>query len=742
MTTTRVIDFLKTEGLKMVHINTRSMFKKRQDIFDQLDGTDIVSMSETWLHDEYDDDLITWRGMNLYRQDRPKKKGGGIAVYVRDDLNYDVTVRKDLNFCNQHLECFVLDFKLSPEHVMRVYSLYRPPSGKPAKFFDYLEKMVKERPGENVEKWILGDLNINTLREKLPSAIKLGDTCRFNGFHKLVHQCTRPYKKTVACLDNILTNFNKDCQSGVLNFLVSDHLPVFAIKTKVKVVYAKRTIRVRRYRLFNEKLFKDWLSDIDWDTFYSCEDPDVAWVMIEQHIQAFLDIYCPWETIEVLDKRNRWMTNDILGMITEREDNVDLFLRTKNPYYLTKAKNLRCKISRAIEYAKASLIKSSLAETKSDPKKFWRIINSVLKPDVNVQPPTLIGDDGFIKTKQDSVDFLNSYFSKIGGVLSDNMSEEGFPPRARFDEPADPVFPPIKVDKMMVDILFNEINVNKTSGIEGIRCDILKMALKFLLIPMTWLYQLSFDSGCFPDTWKVARVSPIPKNGNLKLITNWRPISLLSVPSKIAERLMHIHLMNVVADTDYLSRFQYGYRPGRGTGDAIFRFLNDVYESRSRGHLTAACFLDLKKAFDSVHHGYLFEILGTLGLDDTVLNWLMSYLTGRSQYTRIGNLVSDKAPVSFGVPQGSVLGPLLFIIYINDVVERMGECKFALYADDLVVYNSANRVDLVQSRLQHAMDNIGQWCLDKRLTVNVDKTKIVWFGSTQKLPELWVETLS
>ena len=287
---------------------------------------------------------------------------------------------------------------------------------------------------------------------------------------------------------------------------------------------------------------------------------------------------------------------------------------------------------------------------------------------------------------------------------------------------------------MLVDILFSEININKTSGIEGIRCDVLKTSLKFLLGPMTWLYQLSFDTGIFPDTWKVARVNPIPKNGNLKLITNWRPISLLSVPSKIAERLMHMHLTNVVTDLSFLSDDQYGYRPGRGTGDAIFSFLSNVYESRSRGHLTGACFVDLRKAFDSVQHSYLFETLGQLGLDDSVLNWLMSYLTGRSQYTRIGSTYSGTAPVNYGVPQGSVLGPLLFIIFINDVVERMGDCRCCLYADDLAVYSSASGVDLVQQRLQAAMTGINQWCKDKRLTVNVDKTKVVWYGSTQKLP--------
>ena len=275
--------------------------------------------------------------------------------------------------------------------------------------------------------------------------------------------------------------------------------------------------------------------------------------------------------------------------------------------------------------------------------------------------------------------------------------------------------------------------MNKTSGIPGIRCDILKLALLELLTQMTWLYQLTFENGIFPDCWKTARVNPIPKHGNVKMITNWRPISLLPVQSKIAEKLMHIYLTEVLDNAGTLSDRQFGYRSGRGTGDAIFSFLNDIYEGRDRGHLTGACFLDLKKAFDSVHHSYLIEILGRLGLHNASLNWLMSYLTGRQQYTKMGKFVSSVSGVEYGVPQGSVLGPLLFILYINDIENIAGDCKFYLYADDLVLYTSSNKVDTIVRRLQASIDNIGRWCCEKRLTVNTDKTKVAWFGTTQKL---------
>ena len=148
------------------------------------------------------------------------------------------------------------------------------------------------------------------------------------------------------------------------------------------------------------------------------------------------------------------------------------------------------------------------------------------------------------------MDYLNTFFSGVGEVLSNKI---GVPERKLFEEPVTAHSDKIVVCKEFVDILLGDININKTSGIEGIRCDILKFSLRFLLEQVTWLYQLSFDTGIFPATWKLARVNPIPKTGNSKLITNWRPISLLPVPSKKAERIMHIHLGEVLKRDKILS---------------------------------------------------------------------------------------------------------------------------------------------------------------------------------------------
>ena len=523
----------------MLHLNTRSMFKKREELFEVLDGCDIATFSETWFNTQLEDDLLAWTGMKLFRLDRNKKKGGGIAVYIKQSLSAHVSVINTQCRGNRHVECLVLDIILPNCKTIRVATLYRPPSGKNKLFLEHLEVVLKDAWTNDLELWCMGHLNINTLSERAGSSIKLTDLCKFYGFHKLINQCTRPYKRRASCIDNVLTNYRHDIFSGVLNLLVSDHLPVFAVKTKLKVVYEEKVIVSRSYKKFDEDLFLDWLIEADWGEFYDIEDPSDAWIFIENHINMYLDGVCPLVKRIFKDRGNTWMTPDILSLIHEREDYVELFYRTGLDCHLEHVKFLRRRINVSVRYAKANEIKQALEDNRDNPKAFWRTINNIVKPSAPVEPPTLIGDDDTLKSNQDSVDYLNQYFANIGSVLAGAMGPTVDGPDAP-DGPAR--HGDVEVTEGLVELLFKELNVNKTSGIEHVRSDILKLAMVNLVPQMTWLYKSSFSKGVVPETWKVARVNPIPKEGNLKQITNWRPISLLSAPSKICEKLMHIHM--------------------------------------------------------------------------------------------------------------------------------------------------------------------------------------------------------
>ena len=208
-------------------------------------------------------------------------------------------------------------------------------------FLNHVETLYKTINTDNVELWCLGDININSLSEKEAATICINDLCKFYGLHLLINQCTRPYKQCVACLDNIMTMYDNNMTTGVLNLLVSNHLPVYCVKTMQPSVGTEKTIHTRSYKNFDEELFLDWLAEADWDAYYGLKDPSEAWNFIQNHIVSFLDSTCPKLTKVVRDMGNKWMNSDIHSLIWEREQNVELFLSTNNEVYLNRARKLR-----------------------------------------------------------------------------------------------------------------------------------------------------------------------------------------------------------------------------------------------------------------------------------------------------------------------------------------------------------------------------------------------------------------
>ena len=198
------------------------------------------------------------------------------------------------------------------------------------------------------------------------------------------------------------------------------------------------------------------------------------------------------------------------------------------------------------------------------------------------------------------------------------------------------------------------------------------------------------------------------------------------------ERLIHKRLLEIVLDADILTENQYGFSPGRSTSQAVFKLHKELSTSMNNGNLSGLLYIDLAKAFDSIHHGRLLNKLSMLGLDVFAGNWLENYLTC-TQATVFNGKLSSKLAVSSGVPQGSVLGPLLFILYINNICDVIINCKIILYADDCVLYTSHRKITIVQSTLQRDANNLFKWCQDNILCINVKKTKAMLVGTRQEL---------
>ena len=253
---------------------------------------------------------------------------------------------------------------------------------------------------------------------------------------------------------------------------------------------------------------------------------------------------------------------------------------------------------------------------------------------------------------------------------------------------------------------------------------------------LTHIINLSIRCGYFPDEWKISKVLPLYKEDIKSDPNNYRPISILPVVSKIIEKVIFKQLYEYLTHNNLLTVSQHGFRPMHSTLTALLEATNNWYLNIDDGLINSVLFLDLKKAFDTVDHSILLKKLQLYGLDPHAVQWFKSYLSNRFQSTYVNGTLSDYLPVSCGVPQGSVLGPLLFLIYINDLQECELSSSALMYADDTSLTLSAYDPATLEEKLNKDLDEVQKWLKSNKLTLNVKKTKYMIIGSHYQLRNL------
>ena len=279
----------------------------------------------------------------------------------------------------------------------------------------------------------------------------------------------------------------------------------------------------------------------------------------------------------------------------------------------------------------------------------------------------------------------------------------------------------------------HSLKVNKAAGLDKIPARLVRDAEVELAPSLTYLINKSITDGTVPALWKVARVTPLYKSEDKLLVENYRPISVLPVLSKVLERVVHTQMSAYLDHLSLLYKHQYGFRRGRSTAQAVGQLNNFVLDAMDGHKVTGMLFLDISKAFDSINHKILLGKLEHIGLSSRSLRWFKSYLADRRQCVCINGEMSETRTIDLGVPQGSILGPLLFNVYINSLSTAVTKSELILYADDAVLVVAASTSRELTDALQHDFNEISNWYISNKLTVNVKKTKLMLSGSKTML---------
>ena len=469
-----------------------------------------------------------------------------------------------------------------------------------------------------------------------------------------------------------------------------------------------------------------------WDHLYELNDVNIAWNYFISTVTTIIDMMCPLRSFVIRNLKDPWITNEILENINDKNVLLRQAKRTNDVNDWKVARQARNRLNMDIKNIKAEFIKENLEQHQGDSKKFWKDVQIILpkKGKTNSRNYILKNDlNEPIYDPTKAADFKNDHFVNIGPKLAQRFASQWeFKGTTTLEMLKD-----FNVVENEVIKFCKEININKSSSIVNISSKILKLAFLTLSKQFTYIINLTFINSKIPDIWKIANVTPLFKSGDTSQCNNYRPISQLPLPGKIVEKIVHQRMSTFFETNNILNENQGGFRKNQSTTNTSAKFLDNIYNSINNKNISIATYIDFSKAFDTVPHDILIKKLYLYGIKNKNLDWIKNYLNTRKQKTILNNTTSSLADITVGVPQGSVLGPLLFLVYINDLNEVLEKCISFLYADDTVLVTSAPDYISAHRDMQHDLDNIANWCKSNKLTLNISKTKSMLLGSKHRV---------
>ena len=699
----------------------------------------VISLTETWcLDDPRNETLFNLKNYtSLYQARDGDRNGGGTCFFIHNSLTFNKM--SDLCVNNNDIESLTIEIVNENSKNIIVNVTYRQPAGDIKVFEDSFKKILSPKKHTNKPIYITGDLNLNLLDYKTNVKVKSYLNLIFaHNFIPLINKPTRISKNNATIIDHILTNtfINENYSSGVIKTDISDHFPVFFViendmlRTQKSIFVFKRDINPLSLKEFNESLMR-----VNWTNVLENTDPNAAY---NQFLEIFLTHYnaCfPKKKIKIKTKNlaSPWITRGIIKSSKRKQKLYEKFLKQRTNRNEVNYKTYKRLFESVKQKSKSNYFSNRLYKYHNNAKKTWDIIKEVIgssKPSSHTLPARLIVNNVEVFEKKKIAEHFNKYFVSVGPNLAASIPRS----KKKFESFLSGNYPILKETPLTESELkdaFLTLKPNKSPGFDDISSEVIKFVFDALVGPIKHIFNISIKTGVFPDKLKIARITPIYKSGERELVNNYRPISVLPCFSKVLERIMYNRLYSFLLKNNILYDKQFGFQKDHSTEHAILQLTNQILQSFDQDRFTIGVFIDLSKAFDTVDHKILLKKLSFYGVRDNNLKWFSSYLFNRKQFVSTNQNNTDMEIISCGVPQGSILGPLLFLIFVNDLSQATSLDPI-MFADDTNLFYSNKDIALLYEFVNKELVNINTWFQANKLSLNADKTKYILFHKPRK----------
>ena len=731
-----------SKNFKIAHINANSIagFKFHEIKLWLLKGTfDVLVITETKLDHTFRDAQLTIDGYRFTRRDR-SVHGGGVIIYWRSDLIFNYSKLAPNLSC---VEALLIKLKLGNSWLM-VCGAYRPPSTRRSIWMEDLYKLFEHALSSCDDLLVLGDLNCDLLQPQNNGGegSDLLDLCDIFNLECLVNEPTRVTPTSKTLIDVILTN-NKGrfLSTGTLEPHISDHRLIYTVMRISLARKRSRKVTCRSYKAYDKERFVSDLTTVPFHITSIFDDiDDQAWAFTK----LFSDIaneHAPIKQFHIRGGQLPYMTPEWRRAIRHRNRLWNIYRKSKTePNWLAykRQRNLCTSLRRK---AITGYFRYKTNNLSSDPREFWKLFGPLFSSKQRgTNDITLLEDDVFITDKQRIAHIFNQFFTHVADNIpepdpslygSDFLHHQSIKTITNLmdgNPSADFCFNNT-TPAVVIDII-KSLPASKAIGHDNIPTRLVKDSISILARPLCTLFNSSIAGNCFPTCWKSGQVTPVFKKDTEYLKENYRPITVLVTFSNIMERILSQQLVNFFEEK--LSPYLSAYRRNYSCQTALLRILEELRIACDHKSIAAIVGIELTKAFDCLPHELLLAKLKSYGLSSGSLLLLRSYLTDRFQRVKIGDTFSDWTRINKGVPQGSVLGPLLFNIFINDLLHISRSSEINTYADDTQFFTSGQDPHTIQLSMQADLQSASKWFQSNGMGLNVNKCLSMWVGSNSE----------